>query len=79
MRGRRAESPPSPRLFPSIAAFHAIARGADEGFEGFQPSLGSFFTFEKGTKKKTRNYVSGNFLAKSIALTFYRCRYANRS
>jgi hypothetical protein len=46
---------------------------------GFRPALGDFFTFEKVTKKKTGNCVSGAFLSVSAALTFYRYCHACRS
>jgi hypothetical protein len=45
------------------------------GDAGFRPAPGNFFTFEKVTKKKTGNCVSGTFLSVSEVLTFYRyCR-----
>jgi hypothetical protein len=55
------------------------ARRRNEGLEGFPPSLGSFFNFEKGTKKKTGNCVSGAFPSVSVALTIYRYYGAYRS
>ena len=50
----------------------ALVRAARTGDAGFRPAPGDFFTFEKVTKKKTRNCVSGDFLAGSKVLTAYR-------
>jgi hypothetical protein len=48
------------------------------GDEGFQPSLGNFFAFEKVTKKKTTNYVFCIFLRSASAMTLLLKDFAHR-